>query len=77
MPREVEIEYNPYKPQLKVVIDGVQIPAFSRLVQYSDEYIWQWAPEIIDALYAEVHDDFILSFIGTDQDAEIGKRQII
>ena len=31
----------------------------------------KWAPEIIDALYAEVHDDFILSFIGTDQDAEI------
>lgn len=71
MPRKVEIEYNPYNPQLKVVIDGVQIPTFSRLVQYSDEYIWQWAPEIIDALYAEVHDDFILSFIGTDQDAEI------
>lgn len=62
MPRMVEIEYNPYIPQLQIVIDGLQPPDFSRLIQYSDEDIWQWAHEIVDTIYAEVRDDFILSF---------------
>lgn len=71
MPRMVEIEYNPYIPQLQIVIDGLQPPDFSRLIQYSDEDIWQWAHEIVDTIYAEVRDDFILSFTGTEQDAAI------
>lgn len=71
MTRMVEIEYNPYIPQLKIVIDGLQPPDFSRLIQYSDEDIWQWSHEIVDTIYAEVRDDFILSFTGTEQDAEI------
>ncbi len=71
MPRLVEIEYNPYIPQLQIVIDGLQPPDFSRLIQYSDEDIWQWAHEIVDSIYAEVRDDFILSFTGTEQDAAI------
>lgn len=71
MPRMVELEYNPYIPQFQIVIDGLQPPDFSRLIQYSDEDIWHWAHEIVDTIYAEVRDDFILSFIGTEQDAAI------
>lgn len=71
MPRMVELEYNPYIPQLQIVIDGLQPPDFSRLIQYSDEDIWHWAHEIVDTIYAEVRDDFILSFTGTEQDAAI------
>lgn len=71
MPRIVELEYNPYIPQLQIVIDGLQPPDFSRLIQYSDEDIWHWAHEIVDTIYAEVRDDFILTFTGTEQDAAI------
>lgn len=71
MPRLIEIEYNPYIPQLQIIIDSMQPPDFSRLIQYSDEDIWQWAHEIVDTIYAEVRDDFILSFTGTEQDAAI------
>lgn len=71
MPRIVELEYNPYIPQLQIVIDGLQPPDFSRLIQYSDEDIWHWAHAIVDTIYAEVRDDFILTFTGTEQDAAI------
>lgn len=71
MPRMIEIEYNPYIPQLKIVIDGLQPPDFSRLIQYSDEDIWQWSHEVVDTIYAEVRDDFILSFTGTEKDSAI------
>lgn len=71
MPRLVEIEYNPYIPQLHVIIDGLQPPEFSRLIQYSDEDIGLWAHEIVDTIYAEVRDDFILLFTGTEQDAAV------
>lgn len=71
MPRIVELEYNPYIPQLQIVIDGLQPPDFSRLIQYSDEDIWYWAYEVVDTIYAEVRDDFILTFTGTKQDAAI------
>lgn len=71
MTRMVEIEYNPYIPQLKIVIDGLQPPDFSRLIQYSDEDVWQWSHEIVDTIYAEVRDDFVLLFTGTEQDTEI------
>lgn len=71
MPRLIEIEYNPYIPQLQIIIEGLQPPEFSRLTQYSDEDIWQWAHEVVDTIYAEVRDDFILSFTGTEQDAAV------
>lgn len=71
MPRIVELEYNPYIPQLQIVIDGSQPPDFSRLIQYFDEDICSWAHEIVDTIYAEVRDDFILTFTGTEQDAAI------
>lgn len=67
----VEIEFNPYIPQLSIIIDGSPPPDFSRLVQYSDEDIWRWGYEIADAIYAEVKDEFSISFTGTSADAEI------
>jgi hypothetical protein len=71
MPSLVEIQYNPYLPQVNILIDGRQPTSFSRLIQYTDEDIWKWANEILDAIYAEIKDDYNLCFIGNDFDAEI------
>lgn len=73
MPRLVELQYNPYIPQLQVLIDGMQPPDFSRLIQYSDEDIWLWIHKIMDTIYSEVRDDYFISFTGTLQDANIIK----
>lgn len=67
----IEIKYVPYIPQLQVIIDGQQAPDFSRLIQYSDEEISQWAFDIMDTIYSEVRNDFFLTFTGTDLDAKI------
>lgn len=71
MPSLVEIQYNPYLPQVNVLINGRQPASFSRLIQYMDEDIWKWASDILDAIYLEIRDDYILCFIGNDFDAEI------
>jgi len=71
MPSLVEITYNPYIPNLSILIDGKQPPDFSRLVQYSDEDILFWYWEILDAIYLEIRNNFVISFTGTAQDAQV------
>lgn len=71
MPALIELQYNPYLPQLKILINGAPPTDFSRLIQYSDEDIWHWANEIMDVIYAEIRDTFIISFTGTPYDADI------
>lgn len=67
----VEMQYNPYFPQLSILINGAQPPDFSRLIQYSDEDIWKWAYEIFDTIYSEIKDDFVVKFIGRLSDANV------
>lgn len=69
----VELQYNPYMPQVQILINGRQPPDFSRLIQYSDEDIWLWIYEIMDSIYLEVRDDYYITFTGTLQDAVIVK----
>ena len=69
MPSFIEIQYNPYIPRMKILIDGKQPPEFSRLIQYSDEDIWCWYHQIPDTIYAEVRNEFAVLFTGTAQDA--------
>ena len=71
MPNVVQVKYNPYIPRLSILIDGKQPSEFSQLVQYSDEDIWQWGPSFLDTLYSELRTDFYISFIGTEQDAQV------
>lgn len=71
MPNLIELQYNPYIPSMSVLIDGKQPPTFSRLVQYSDEDICYWYREILDAIYSEIRNDFVVSFTGTEQDAAV------
>jgi len=67
----VELQYDPYVPRLKILLNGKQPPDFSQLLQFTDEDIWLWSQLILDAIYAEIRDDFYLEFSGTAVDAEI------
>lgn len=71
MPSLVELKYNPYLPNLSILIEGKQLPDFSKLVQYLDEDLWKWYWEILDTVYSEIRNDFMISFTGTSQDAQI------
>lgn len=71
MPSLVELQYNPYVPRLKVLINGKQPSDYSRLIQYSNEDIWQWCNEILDVIHSEIRDDFVVSFTGYKSDADL------
>ena len=71
MPSLVELQYHPYIPRLKVLLNGKQPPDFSQLVQYTDEDIWLWSSQILNSIYSEIRDDFYIEFTGTNSDAEI------
>lgn len=71
MAAEVEIKYNPFFPQLVILIDGQQPPEYSRLTQFVDEDIWKWHSKILDVLYSEVREVFFVTFIGLDFDIEL------
>lgn len=71
MPNVVQVQYNPYIPRLSILINGKQPSEFSQLIQYSDEDIWQWGPSLLNTLYSELRDDFYISFIGSEQDAQV------
>ena len=75
MPSWVEIQYDPYLPRVSILIDGRPVPGFSRLIQYSDEDIWQWINDIHDAIYAEIRDEYGISFVGNDFDADILRKK--
>lgn len=70
----VEIQYNPYLPQVNMLIDGKPPTSFSRLIQYTDEDIWEWANDIFDIIYSEIRDNYSICFVGNDFDAEIVRR---
>lgn len=71
MPNVIQVQYNPYIPRLSVLVNGKQPSEFSQLIQYTDEDIWQWGPSFLDTLYSELRDDFYISFIGSEQDANV------
>lgn len=54
-----------------MLINGKQPSDYSRLIQYSNEDIWQWCNEILDVIYSEIRDDFVLSFTGYKSDADL------
>lgn len=70
----VEIQYDPYKPNVSILLNGKRPSEYSRLIQYSDEDLWKWADEILDVIYDELNDDYQLIFVGTDFDAAILKK---
>ena len=71
MAAEVTIQYNPYLPQLNILIDGQMLSEYSQLTKFADEDIWKWHSNILEVLYSEVRQEFFIIFIGTDIDKEI------
>ena len=71
MAATVTLTYNPYIPQLSILVNGKHLSAYSRLIKYSDEDIWNWNNEILDEIYSELRDEFYLVFVGNANDAEI------
>lgn len=71
MPSLVEMQYDPYLPRLSILINGKQPADLSRLVQYADEEIWSWCSEIFETIYAEIRDDYVISFTGSKSDADV------
>ncbi len=67
----VEIQYDPYRPNVSVLLNGKRPSDYSQLIQYSDEDLWKWANQILDVLYTELNDDFGLIFVGRDCDADV------
>ena len=67
----VEIQYDPYRPNVSVLLNGKRPSDYSQLIQYSDEDLWKWANQILDVLYMELNDDFCLIFVGRDCDADV------
>lgn len=75
MAAKVNIQYNPFLPDLMILIDGKQPAEYSRLTQFADEDIWKWHTKILDVLYDELRDDFFVTFIGTTLDTMIMKSE--
>lgn len=71
MTRIVEMQYNPYLPQLRILIDGYCLSDYSKLIQYTDEDIWHWQDKILADVYRELRENFSIRFIGRNCDAEI------
>ena len=67
----VEIQYDPYRPNVSILLNGKRPSDYSQLIQYSDEDLWKWADKILGVLYAELNDDYGLVFVGRDCDATI------
>ena len=63
MATNVQIQFNPFQQQLNILIDGKQLSEYSCLIQFADEDIWQWHSEILDALYNELQDNFLLTLL--------------
>lgn len=71
MATKVDIQYNPFLPQLTILINGKEPPDYSRLIQFVDEDIWKWHSTLLDVLYSEIRDDYYFIFSGTDLDITI------
>ena len=67
----VEIQYDPYSPNVSILLNGKRPSDYSQLIQYSDEDLWKWADKILGVLYTELNDDYGLVFVGRDCDAAI------
>lgn len=73
MVAEVYLKYNPYIPQLSVLLDGKPPSEYSRIIQYTNEDIIEWSKTLLDVIYDEIRCDFVVIFTGTESDAEIIK----
>lgn len=65
----VEISYNPYKVETKIIVDGAAIEQNSKLTQCLNSRLQDWIDELPSLLKEECNDqEFNLTFHGTEPD---------
>lgn len=62
----VIVKYNPYLPELSVLINGYPISKYSSIKSYKHKPFVEWCTNFFDEIGSEVNDKYTLNFIGTD-----------
>ena len=71
----VELINNPYKQQLRILINGKAISVYSNLEKFMDEPFWYWCDKILDAIYEECNGgDFSLHFCSRREEERVMER---
>lgn len=69
MNSKISIKYNPYIPQMDIVIDGKEIKRTSKLYKYKNEDIQTWIHNFANLLIDEINDDkFDIEFEGREEE---------
>lgn len=70
----VIVKYNPYLPELSVLINGYPISKYSSIKSYKHKPFVEWCTNFFDEIGSEVNDKYTLNFIGTDFENEIFEK---
>jgi len=68
---KVEVNFNPYLPELKVYINGRTVSKFSSITAYRNAPFIEWCESFFAEIHREVNDTYGLIFVGTEFEAEI------
>lgn len=63
---QIELWYNPYMPELKVLIDSRALSPYSTLMQYRHTRIFDWIGVLFSDLYREIQDDYVVRCFTTE-----------
>lgn len=63
---QIELWYNPYMPELKVLIDCRALSPYSTLMQYRHTRIIDWIGVLFSELYREIQDDYVVQCFTTE-----------
>ena len=70
----VIVKYNPYLPELNVLINGYPLSKYSSIKSYRHKPFVEWCTNFFDEIGSEVNDKYDMNFIGTDFENEIFEK---
>lgn len=71
---KVIIKYNPYRCKTQILINNNPISNHSKLTKYTSEPFNVWCNYILDLVYEETNEEFTLTFISRELEANIMKE---
>lgn len=75
MATKVELINNPYRQQLRILINGAAVSVYSNLEKFMDEPFLYWCDRILDAIYEECNGgDFSLHFCSREEELRVMER---
>lgn len=75
MATRVELINNPYRQQLRILINGAAVSVYSNLEKFMDEPFPYWCDKILDAIYEECNGgDFSLHFCSRGEELRVMER---